>query len=79
MAVKLKIKISEPELRKLVAELPEQYREVLLLYCLNNLTKKGVSEKMNLSYGVTRNRLSKGIYLLKKILDQEEMPELLLS
>ncbi|MBS1753559.1 MAG: hypothetical protein KF741_13140 [Ferruginibacter sp.] len=75
MAVKLIIKISEPELRKLVAELPEQYREVVLLYCLNNLTKKAVADKVNLSYGVTRNRLSKGIYLLKKVLKHENESE----
>jgi len=62
----LELNITEQDFQNLVAQLPELYREVVLLYFSNNLTKKDVSKKMNLSYGVTRNRLSKGIYLLKK-------------
>lgn len=58
--------LNESKFRVEVSQLPEQFREILLLYLLTDLTKKAVAEKLNLSYGITRNRLSKGIYLLKK-------------
>lgn len=73
MSKKMKMKISEPELRKLVAKLPEHNRDVVLVYFLNNLTKKALADRMGLSYGITRNRLSKGIYLLKKIPGAESL------
>lgn len=58
--------IDELKFRAEVTQLPEPYIEVLMLYFLSDLTKKAVAKKLNLSYGITRNRLSKGIYLLKK-------------
>ena len=58
--------VNESKLRTEVSQLPEQFREVLLLYLLSNLTKKAVAKQLDLSYGIARNRLSKGIYLLKK-------------
>jgi RNA polymerase sigma factor (sigma-70 family) len=79
MPTKLDFNINEQEFRNLVAELPEQNREIVLLYFLDNLTKKAIAKKMNLSYGIARNRLSKGIYLLKKISVKEKNTELLLS
>ena len=78
MESKIKIEICEARLFQLIKKLPEQYREILLIYLLNDLTKKAVAEKLNLSYGIARNRLSKGIYLLKKITQEEKnTPELL--
>lgn len=71
MSDKINNEISEPQLRKLVAELPEQYKDVVLVFFLNKMTKKALAETLGLSYGVARNRLSKGIYLLKKISDTE--------
>lgn len=58
--------IDESKFKAEVTQLPELYIDVLMLYFLSDLTKKAVAEKLNLSYGITRNRLSKGIYLLKK-------------
>ncbi len=79
MPKKNELHIAEQELFILIDELPEQFREIVFLYFTSNLTKKEVSEKMKLSYGITRNRLSKGIYLLKKISVKEKNTELLLS
>ena len=71
MPDKINKEITEPKLRTLVTEIPEQYRDVVLVYFLNKITKKALAETLGLSYGVARNRLSKGIYLLKKISDAE--------
>jgi len=62
--------INKTKFREEVSELPELYRDALLLYYLSDLNKKAVAEKMNLSYGVFRNRLSKGVYLWKKIAEK---------
>ncbi len=59
------------KLKLFVSQLPKQYREILLIYLFNDFTKKAIAEKLNLSYGIARNRLSKGIYLLKKITQEE--------
>lgn len=67
----LELNISEQDFPKLVAELPELHREVVLLYFSSNLTKKAVAKRLNLSYGIARTRLSKGIYLLKKKVNTE--------
>ncbi|HMJ46322.1 MAG TPA: sigma factor-like helix-turn-helix DNA-binding protein [Ferruginibacter sp.] len=71
-------KINESKFRAEVSQLPDLYMEVLLLYFLSDLTKKAVAKQLNLSYGITRNRLSKGIYLLKKI-SVKELPEASIS
>lgn len=54
-----------------VSLLPKQYREMVLIYFLEELNQKEIADKLNLSYGVLRNRLSKGIYLLKKVIQEE--------
>lgn len=67
MSNRLELNITKQDLIALVEKLPEQFKHVILLYFLNNLTIKDISKEVNLGYGTTRNRLSKGIYLLKKI------------
>lgn len=62
------IEITDIEKFKLeVAQLPEEYRDVLLTFSLEKLNQKETAAKLNLSKGVFRNRLTKGIYLWKKI------------
>lgn len=75
---KINLPIDNEQIEIFVLRLPVQYREILSVYLFNDLTKKAVAEKLNLSYGIARNRLSKGIYLLKKITQEEKnTPELL--
>lgn len=63
---KLDLEISVIDIEEILDEIPERYSQVLRLYYLENLTQKGISEKLNIAISITRQRLGIGNYLLRK-------------
>jgi len=71
------IKVMDPQdekttLIKFLGEIPPPLKEAAELFYVENMTQKAIAEKLNLSIGMTRQRLSKAKFLLKKLSGSED-------
>jgi len=55
-------------LKPMINNLPEKYREVLILYEYENLTQKEIAEKLNLSVSGVKSRIQRAREKLKQML-----------
>lgn len=55
------------ELKKFVKELPDEYAEVTVLHYIENKKPAQIAIELKLSITVTRQRLSKAKFLLRKL------------
>jgi len=56
-------------LKKAIAELPEGYRELIVMFHVDGLSIKEVSDVMGMKETVIKNRLYRGRQMLRKILE----------
>lgn len=66
--------VFENERQRIVAEsmkkLPEDYRQVIHLYDIENLSYKEIAELLNISQGTVKSRIFRGRKLLREILTE---------
>ncbi|GAE07801.1 sigma factor-like helix-turn-helix DNA-binding protein [Paenibacillus sp. JCM 10914] len=59
---------------KLVMQLPAKYREVLILESHYHLTRKEMSELLNIAEGTIKSRLHRARARMEELLKGEDMP-----
>ena len=66
-------KIESDQIQQQLAELPEKYKSVLLLYYISESSYQEISETLDLPMGTVMSRLSRGKQILKKKILRTQM------
>lgn len=62
-------------LEKNIFGLPKNIIEAVSLYYIDKISTKEIAEKLNISASTARSRISKGLYQLKKKMNDKELME----
>ena len=60
---------------KNIDELPMDIREAVCLYYIDDISTNEIAKRLNLSTSTIRSRISKGMYLLKKKMNDKALME----
>jgi RNA polymerase sigma factor (sigma-70 family) len=67
---KLAEELSSEEVLEMVQMLPDKYRIIINLYCVDGFTHRMISEQLGISEGTSKSQLSRGRQLLSKMVEQ---------